>query len=67
METFIVAAVVGIIFAFIITGYLKGQLKTVRKQDARSYQRPGSFNLVNSSDLFLYRHVTKIKIEKNNK
>ena len=64
----IISLVFGIIVALCVTGFLKGQLKTVRRQRAaQSYERPDSFKVLSSTDLYLYRRVTRVKIEKNNK
>lgn len=42
--------------------YLKGQLKSVRRQpDAEQYLRPGSFHLTHSADRFLYRNTTRVE------
>jgi len=56
----LIALVVGLIAALIVTGILKGQLKTVRKQDrANVYVKPGSMQLTQSGDYFMYRNVTR--------
>ena len=56
----IIGAVAGLIVAFV----LKGQLKSVRKQDqANVYVKPGSMQITVHSDYFLYRDVTKTKKE----
>lgn len=52
--------IIGAIIAFVITGYMRMQLKTVRKQmSAMSYVKDGSMNITNSRDMFLYRRVTR--------
>lgn len=59
----LIGAVVGLIVVLI----LKGQLKTVRAQSrAHDYMKPGSMRLTHSSDLYLYRNVTRTKIQQNN-
>ena len=56
----LIALVVGLIAALIVTGILKGQLKSVRKQDqANVYVKPGSMQLTQSGDYFMYRNVTR--------
>ena len=58
-----IGAVAGVIVAFV----LKGQLKTVRKQDrAHAYVKPDSMNITHSNDIFLYRDVTRTKKESSN-
>lgn len=57
-----IGIVVGIVVAFI----LKGQLKSVRKQNqANVYVRPGSMKLTTSNDLFLYRTVNRRRKQNN--
>lgn len=52
----IIGLIVGVIVAFV----MKGQLKSVRKQDgARVYVKKGSMKLSYSRDIFLYRNVTR--------
>lgn len=54
----LISLIVGAILAFIITGYMRSQLKTVRKQmSAMSYVKDGSMNITDRRDLFLYRKV----------
>ncbi|MBQ8605660.1 MAG: TPM domain-containing protein [Clostridia bacterium] len=66
MKAVIIAVVIGFVFAFIVTGSMKGQLKSVKMQKAAAnYQRPGSLSLVNSTDYFLYSTVSKVKKESN--
>ena len=52
------ALVIGLVTALIVTGVMKGQLKSVAPQrDATGYVRQGSMKLTNQRDLFLYREV----------
>lgn len=68
MEVILVCLVIGIVAAFIVTGVMKAQLKTVRWQNqAGSYVVAGSFSLTQSSDLYLYRNVSRRAKPKNNK
>ena len=54
--------VIGIAAGLIVAYALKGQLKTVRKQDkANVYVKQGSMNITARNDIFLYRTVTRSK------
>ncbi|NLX64711.1 MAG: TPM domain-containing protein [Clostridiaceae bacterium] len=56
----IVSLIAGVIFALIVTGIMKGQLKSVRFQPAATnYLRDNSFNLKVSRDLFLYSRIDR--------
>ena len=59
---------IGILLAFLIPmSILKGQLKSVRSQPAASsYVRPGSMNLTNQRDIYLYRTLTRTAKPKEN-
>lgn len=60
--TLLTSLVTGLIVAWIVTAVLKGQLKSVRKQDqANSYIKPGSLQVTLQNDLYLYRNVTRTK------
>ena len=66
-KNLLIALVIGIVLALIVTSALKAQLKSVRKQNqANSYVRDGSMQLTLSNDIFLYRDVTRTKKESNN-
>lgn len=57
-----VALAIGIVSGVITACVLKGQLKTVRRQnEAENYVKPGSMQLTAHSDLFLYRNVSRTK------
>lgn len=57
----LISAVIGLVAAFIVTGVLKGELKTVKAAHAASdYIKPGSLNITGSNDFFLYRNVRRI-------
>lgn len=59
-----IALVVGLIVAAIVTGTMKGKLKTVRSQPAaRSYIKANSLNLSRSDDIYLYRNVSRVRRE----
>lgn len=55
-----ISLVVGLVAALIVTGILKGQLKSVRRQTAaNSYVRQNSLHITASHDRFLYRNVSR--------
>jgi uncharacterized protein len=57
-----IAAVIGIILAFITVSAMKSQLKSVRTgRTATDYVRSGSFNLTRSLDIYLYRNITRVR------
>lgn len=63
----IISAVVGVVAALIIVGTMKGKLKSVRQRnEAGEYLKPGSFNVTQSNDLFLYHTVTRTPRPKSN-
>ena len=58
---------IGLVVGLITVLILKGQLKSVRKQNqANQYERPGSMHLTMQSDIYLYRNVTRVKRQTNN-
>lgn len=66
VSNLIIALVVGVIVGGIVALVLRGQLKSVRRQDkANSYVKTGSMNLTQSNDFFLYRTVTRTAKPKN--
>ena len=55
---------IGFIVAFIVTGSMKGQLKTVRAQRAAAnYQRAGSMAITNATEFFIYSKVDRVRKE----
>lgn len=63
----IIALAVGIVAGLITVLVLKGQLKTVRKQDqANAYVKAGSMQLTVHSDTFLRREVTRTERANDN-
>ena len=56
-SSFLIAAVIGLIAAWIVVGSMKAQLKSVRQQNAGSYLKEGSLQLTDSRELYLYRNV----------
>ena len=63
----LISLAVGILVSLIVTGKMKGKLKTVRMQPAaEEYVRNGSMLVTESSDLFLYSHVDRRVKSKDN-
>lgn len=59
--TLLISLGVGLVAALIVTGKLKGELKTVRvAYAAADYIKPGSLNITGSNDFFLYRNVRRV-------
>ena len=66
-QGFLVCLVIGVVIGLIAVLIMKGQLKSVRSQNAAgSYVVPGSFGLTESHDLFLYRNLNRRPISQNN-
>lgn len=62
MEVILVCLVIAVVAAFVVTGAMKAQLKSVRRQNtAGNYVVDGSFALHQRQDLFLYRNVIRQK------
>ena len=60
-----ISLIIGIIAGLIVVFILKGQLKSVRKQDqAHRYVKPGSMTVNIQYDIFLYRTVSRTKKQK---
>lgn len=60
------ALVIGFVISLIVTGVMRGQLKTVQSQSkADDYVKQGSMELTKKNDLFLYGHVDRRKKEEN--
>ncbi len=65
--TIVIALGIAMVIAFIIVSSMKAKLKTVKSQPyANEYLKNDSFKLVNSRDIFLYRSITRVKINRNN-
>lgn len=63
----VICLIIGLVIGLIVASVLKGQLKTVRRQErADVYVRQGSMHIDRSMDLFLYRTVTKTPKPQNN-
>lgn len=68
MEYILGCVVIGAVVASIVTGIMKAQLKSVRKQRAAAnYIVSGSFQLTGRMDVFLYRNVVRRERPKDNK
>lgn len=65
---YIVGAIVGgFIIALIVTGVMKGKLKSVHMaRNANNYIREGSMKITGQSDIFLFVNVTKTPRPQNN-
>lgn len=63
-KNLVICLIIGIAAGLIVAFVLKGQLKTVRKQNqANVYVKPGSMQVTVHNDFFLYRDVTRTKKE----
>ena len=63
-KNLLICLIIGIVAGVIVAFVLKGQLKTVRKQNqANVYVKPGSMQVTVRNDFFLYREVSKSKKE----
>ncbi len=63
-----IAVGAGLVIGLITVLVLRSQLHSVRMQyGAASYIRPDSMKVEVASDMFLYRHVTKVALPKNDK
>ncbi|MBO5797257.1 MAG: TPM domain-containing protein [Clostridia bacterium] len=61
-KNILIALAVGLVVAFIATGVMKGKLKSVRrKAEADNYVKSGSMHITQSSDIYLYRTVNRVK------
>ena len=59
-KNLVISLIIGMIAGLIVAFVLKGQLKSVRKQDqAYGYVKPGSMMVNLDHDIFLYRTVTR--------
>lgn len=64
----VIALVIGIVAGVIVAFVLKGQLRSVRKQNqANVYVKPGSMQITNQKDLFLYRDLRRVRKETSSK
>lgn len=66
-QNLVIALVIGLVVALIVVLILKGQLKSVHAQErADMYVKPGSMQLTQAGDFFMYRNVTRREKPKNN-
>ena len=62
-----VALIIAFVISLIVTGIMRGQLKTVHSpSEADNYIKQGSMHLTRKNDLYLYRHVDRRKKAENN-
>lgn len=63
-EKLLICLIIGLVAGLIVVFSMKGQLKTVRRQNrANVYVKSGSMQLTVCRDLFLYRNVTRTRKE----
>ena len=63
-KNLIVALIVGVVAGIVVAFVLKKQLKSVRQQkQANVYIKSGSMQIATSRELFLYREVSRTKIQ----
>ena len=61
-KNLLISLVVGFVIGLITVLIMKGQLKSVRMQNqANNYVKQGSMHLTASHDLYLYRHVSRVR------
>ena len=66
-ENLLIAVIVGLVAALIVTGILRGQLNSVRRQYAAgNYIKQGSMQVTQATEFFLYRNVSRQAKPKNN-
>ena len=66
-KSMLISLVIGVAAGVIVAFVLKGQLKSVHKQDrAHVYVKSDSMKVTVSNDIFLYRDVTRTKKESSN-
>lgn len=67
-QNLVICLIIGFVIALIVTGVMRAQLKTVRpKPAAADYVVRGSLNVTEHSDLFLFRNISRIRKESNNR
>jgi len=66
-KNLLIAVVIGIVAALIVTGVFKAQLKSIKRQSgAANYVRPGSMSVTKSRDIYLYKNVSRRPKPQNN-
>lgn len=62
----LISLVIGLVCGLVVALILKGQLRSVRRQNqANVYVKPGSMHLTQSGDYFMYRNVTRTPRQQN--
>lgn len=62
----VICLAIGFVIALIVTGIMRGQLKSVRSQSgAADYVKADSMNVTHRQDLFLYRQIRKVEKPRN--
>ena len=65
VRVMIVSLLIGLVVSWIVTGRMKGQLRSVHtKSEATDYIQSGSMKVTRSRDLFLYRNLNRQAIQK---
>lgn len=65
VSSLLISLAIGLFAALIVTGIMKGKLKTVHAQPAASqYVKAGSLNVTESREIFLYRQIHRQKRDK---
>lgn len=60
LSRILIALAIGLIIALIVVKSMKKQLTSVTMQDsATNYTKPGSMNIIESRDMFLYSNISK--------
>ena len=66
VKCLLIAMGIGLVIALIVTGSMKGKLKSVRRQAAAgSYVKANSMHVTESRDMFLYNTVTRTEKPKS--
>lgn len=66
LRNMVIAFVIGLVSAFIITGAMKNKLKTVKRRSAASnYVKANSLQVLDNRDMFLYSSVDRQPIPKS--
>ena len=66
-KTLLISLAIGLVVGLIVAFILKGQLRSVRKQDrANVYVNDGSMNITVQNDFYLYRTVSRVRKVSNN-
>lgn len=67
LKNFVICLIIGVVVALVVTGIMKGQLKSVRpKGSAADYVTPGSLNVTVAREFYLYRTMDRRPKPKSN-